>query len=105
MKKWDMDLCFGTSTTRINKFDVELPFSDKEIPIVNIFDFTAKDVCGEQWNKIPAHFNISSTQPPLRLDQQRKVVLYKDGKTVTVESGKGRPPRVVHTTELFEMEA
>ena len=103
MKTWNMDLCFGSSTTKIKKFGVELPFSEKEVPIVNIFDFTAKDV-REQWNKIPDHFKVSSTPPPEHLDKQRRVVLYKDGKTVTVEAAKGRAPRVVHSTEVFELE-
>jgi len=103
MKTWNMDLCFGSSTTKIKKFGVELPFSEKEVPIVNIFDFTAKDV-REQWNRIPDHFKVSSTPPPEHLDKQRRVVLYKDGKTVTVEAAKGRAPRVVHSTEVFELE-
>ena len=99
-----MDLCFGSGTTKINKFDVEMPFSDNDVPIVNIFDFTAQDV-RNQWQKIPAHFKIGESPPPLRLDQQRKVVIRKDGRTVTLEARRGRPPRVVHATECFDLEA
>ncbi len=102
MKTWDVDLCFGSSTTRINKFGVELPFSERDVPIVNIFDFNAKDL-QDEWHKIPAHFKTTEKPPSIQVDQKRRVVIHKKGKTMTVESGIGRPPRVVHVTEEFDI--
>ena len=51
MRKWDVDLCFGKSQTRINKFGVNLPFNNKSVPIVNILDVTSEQL-KEQWDKI-----------------------------------------------------
>ena len=59
MKTWDVDLCFGKEVTKINKFGEEFPFSASSLPIINIFDFTDKDLEAE-WSKIPKQFKIEA---------------------------------------------
>ena len=104
MKQWDMDLCFGKQITKMNKFGVQVPFSkEKDLPLVNIFDFTAEDVA-KQWSKIPDHFKIKNTKPPLKTaDMKRQHVINRKGKTVTLETVSGKPPQVVHQTDVLEM--
>ena len=64
MKKWDVDLCFGKSLVRINKFQVNLPFSDRDVPMVNIIDVTPQQI-HDQWSDIPEHYKISDTFQPI----------------------------------------
>jgi len=70
MKAWNMDLCFGTSTSKIHKFGVEIPFSEKDIPIIDIFVFTEEDLKSE-WLKIPDQFKIDTQMPILAGTQKR----------------------------------
>lgn len=44
LRKWDADMCFGKGVTRLNKFNVEVPFSHADIPVINILDVTAQQV-------------------------------------------------------------
>ena len=46
--------------TFIGKWNVEIPFNDKDIPMVNVFEVTPEQV-QQQWHKIPDHFKASST--------------------------------------------
>jgi len=101
MKKWDVDLCFGKSKTKINKFGVEIPFSAKDVPIVNIFDFTAKTL-SDQWDRIPDHFKVVKNPPSLTLDGNHKTLIYRNGKAMTLESRIGKPPKVVHTADVLD---
>jgi DNA uptake protein ComE-like DNA-binding protein len=103
MKKWDVDLCFGKSQTKIHKFNVEFPFSAHDVPIVNIFDFDSKQL-NEQWHKIPDHFKINQKPPPRALDYKHRTVIKRNGKDVTLETSVGKPPQVVQTVHFAETE-
>ena len=59
LKSWDVDLRFGKQKIVINKFDIELPFSSRQLPIINIFDFTEKSL-KKIWDTIPDHFKIQA---------------------------------------------
>ena len=60
MKTWDVDLRFGKGVTFIGKWNVEIPFNDKDIPMVNVFEVTPEQV-QQQWHKIPDHFKATSS--------------------------------------------
>ena len=57
LKSWDVDLCFGKQEIHVNKFKKRIPFSPKQLPVINIFDFTEESL-KKTWSKIPDHFKI-----------------------------------------------
>ena len=52
LKKWNVDMCFGTGCLKIHKFNITIPFNEQDVPIVNILDVTPEQLKG-QWNLIP----------------------------------------------------
>ena len=40
MKKWNVDMCFGTGCLNIHKFGVTIPFNECDVPTVGILDVT-----------------------------------------------------------------
>ena len=57
LRKWDADMCFGKGVTRVNKFDLEVPFNEQDIPVINILDVTP-DQIWNQWYQIPEQFRL-----------------------------------------------
>ena len=103
MKNWDVDLCFGKSKMKINKFGVNLPFSETGVPLVNIFDFTLEDL-KKQWHKIPEHFKSAKDPPKVyRPTPIRRKAIWKDGRKIILENLPGGHAHVVHNVD-FERE-
>ena len=84
MEKWDVDLCMGKKKTKINKFNVQVPFStEKQVPVVNIFDITPEQLAAE-WHRIPNHFKMQASPPKARVKQKHVTIYGKDGKEVSM---------------------
>ena len=62
MKAWEVDLCMGDSLMKIKKFGVEIPFNEKGVPMVNIFEVTPEEVV-QQWSYIPEQFKVTNEPP------------------------------------------
>ena len=102
MRKWDVDLCFGSEKTRINKFNVELPFSSSQVPIVNIFDVSTEQLASE-WKKIPVYFkldhvNTTSDNFKIEADKKERFFVWQNGRKVYPKL----KPQQVSVAEIVE---
>ena len=65
LKDWDADLRMGRSKIQLNKFQVTLPFTYDDVPIIDSLDVELKEL-QDEWHKIPDLYKLNPEKPGMR---------------------------------------